>query len=630
MNFFKRSKASDKAEDVAVAASVQLILDEINEMYPGFKRLTTVELKYLKKDFELLVSQRSEETLKLKRIILRILAARAELAHMSSESSQAEAGVKIKAKDAKEEAERLKTEVEKAKKSLGKLQHDKGVAKKLELDIIEKIIALVHKSKSSKAVQATIKQIAGEPIEKLVERSSEEIEAFNVHLKDYVNSTKKMVDDLKVENEKLEKQTQDVRTRYNNEREQQRSMEEMQKMFESNKLILEKKKKELNALIVRAKSREARHKQKEIERREEYERKKREEADAAKRQAERMRREAAEQKAIKAAEARARIEASKKEAAERKLRQKKEKETAQKALKLKKQKALEAKRKLFEEKRKSEELRLAKLREMKKIKQEEMRAAEVSKKVNDRFQQFRKQREAERKKKELLEEEQRLQREMEEKEKQKRLEQEKEEEEAERERQAHLKKAQNDLLQKQRALEKEKARLDHEKKIALDKKLREEKHAANEEKRRQQQIKKLKVKLKPCLTDCEKLVAKEHEPPLQEIDKCITHLRDVVHDCKKLDFSDAQVLIGKAYLDEAKDPLGLFVLRKKRIKMDETVEKLVNRKLLDDARNEEISRIEAEHNSPWNLRSIVGFFNGAFIPETENSEGTTRTSKRYG
>ena len=29
MNFFKRSKASDKAEDVAVAASVQLILDEI-------------------------------------------------------------------------------------------------------------------------------------------------------------------------------------------------------------------------------------------------------------------------------------------------------------------------------------------------------------------------------------------------------------------------------------------------------------------------------------------------------------------------------------------------------------------------------------------------------------------------
>ena len=41
--------------------------------------------------------------------------------------------------------------------------------------------------------------------------------------------------------------------------------------------------------------------------------------------------------------------------------------------------------------------------------------------------------------------------------------------------------------------------------------------------------------------------------------------------------------------------------------MDETVEKLVNRKLLDDARNEEISRIEAEHNSPWNLRSIVGF-----------------------
>ena len=51
MNFLKRSKASDKAEDVAVAASVQLILDEINDMYPGFKRLNKLEVKYLKSDF---------------------------------------------------------------------------------------------------------------------------------------------------------------------------------------------------------------------------------------------------------------------------------------------------------------------------------------------------------------------------------------------------------------------------------------------------------------------------------------------------------------------------------------------------------------------------------------------------
>ena len=179
-------------------------------------------------------------------------------------------------------------------------------------------------------------------------------------------------------------------------------------------------------------------------------------------------------------------------------------------------------------------------------------------------------------------------------------------------------------------MEKEKHRLQEEKKIALEKKLKEEKRAANEEKKRQQRITKLKMKLKPCLSTCEKLVAEEHEPPHHDIDKCINHLRDVVHDCHKNDFSDAQVLMGQAYLDEDKDPLGLFVLRKKRIKMDETVEKLVNRKLLDDARNEEISRTEAEHNSPWNLRSIVGFFNGAFIPETENTEGTTRSSKRYG
>ena len=124
---------------------VQLILDRQIKFraetpyYSGVARL--------EKDFELLVGQRSEETLKLKRIILRILAARAELAHMSSESSQAEAGVKIKAKD-KGGSRTLKTEVEKAKKSLA-LQHDKGV-QKLELDIIKKIIALVHKSKVAK------------------------------------------------------------------------------------------------------------------------------------------------------------------------------------------------------------------------------------------------------------------------------------------------------------------------------------------------------------------------------------------------------------------------------------------------------------------------------------------------
>ena len=43
---------------------------------------------------------------------------------MNNESSQAEAGVKVKAKDAKEEAEKLKAEVKRAKKKLGRLEKD--------------------------------------------------------------------------------------------------------------------------------------------------------------------------------------------------------------------------------------------------------------------------------------------------------------------------------------------------------------------------------------------------------------------------------------------------------------------------------------------------------------------------
>ena len=116
---------------------------------------------------------------------------------------------------------------------------------------------------------------------------------------------------------------------------------------------------------------------------------------------------------------------------------------------------------------------------------------------------------------------------------------------------------------------------------------------------------------------------------LEDIDKCIRDLKNATQACTANNFSDAQVLMAQEYLNRKTDPLGLFILREKRVKMDEAVEKLVNKKLLDDAKNEEISLIEAEHDSPWNIKSIVGFFGGAFS-ETSNIEGPTNHKKKYG
>ena len=152
------------------------------------------------------------------------------------------------------------------------------------------------------------------------------------------------------------------------------------------------------------------------------------------------------------------------------------------------------------------------------------------------------------------------------------------------------------------------------KKAEEDRKKRreQEKKDAEREQKRLKHNEKLKLKLNPCIKACEKIVLKEHEPSLADIDKCIHDLKKVTDACKANDFSDAQVLMAQEYLNRKTDPLGLFILREKRVKMDEAVEKLVNKKLLDDAKNEEISLIEAEHDSPWNIKSIVGFFGGAF------------------
>ena len=275
MNFLKRSKASDKAEDVAVAASVQLILDEINDMYPGFKRLNKLEVEYLKSDFESLVSHRATKVLELKRLVLRILAARSEIAHMNNESSQAEAGVKVKAKDAKEEAEKLKAEVERAKKKLGRLEKDNNVAKKLERELMEKIFEMVKKNK---VLKSTVADIAGEGIEKLVERSADEIEAFNIHMQDYVNSTKEMVERMKTEQSKVDQKSKEL-TENIDKLEREKKMKQdnaatgeyILKMVERNKAQLEKKRQELNELMIRAKRRETRYLRKEKEKQDEYE-----------------------------------------------------------------------------------------------------------------------------------------------------------------------------------------------------------------------------------------------------------------------------------------------------------------------------------------------------------------------
>ena len=634
MNFLKRSKASDKAEDVAVAASVQLILDEINDMYPGFKRLNKLEVEYLKSDFESLVSHRATKVLELKRLVLRILAARSEIAHMNNESSQAEAGVKVKAKDAKEEAEKLKAEVERAKKKLGRLEKDNNVAKKLERELMEKIFEMVKKNK---VLKSTVAGIAGEGVEKLVERSADEIEAFNIHMQDYVNSTKEMVERMKTEQSKVDQKSKEL-TENIDKLEREKKMKQdnaatgdyISKMVERNKAQLEKKRQELNELMIRAKRRETRYLRKEKEKQNEYELNKKKQAMEERERQEQMRLKSEKLKAINAAEARARVEADRKEKMERRLKEDQEKKEKIKSLKLKKKMELDKKRQALADKRKEEDERLAKHREMKRIKEEEKKAAEMTQEVQDKFAKYKREKEEEKRRQQEFEDEKLVQAERKKHEEEVKAEKKRQAEQEAKERHAKLKEARLALQQKKAALEKEKAAMekktesDRKKKVAADKK------AEMEESKRLLRCEKLKKRLDPCVQECEKIVLEEHEPSLAQIDKCIQNLSDVLRDCKIDKFENTQVLMAKKYLDRKTDPLGLYILREKRMKMDDTIEKLVNKKLLDDAKNEEISAIEAEHESPWNLKSIVGFFGSAFSEPTSHLGNNQTSRKKYG
>ena len=645
MNFLKRSKASDKAEDVAVAASVQLILDEINDMYPGFKRLNKLEVEYLKSDFESLVSHRATKVLELKRLVLRILAARSEIAHMNNESSQAEAGVKVKAKDAKEEAEKLKAEVERAKKKLGRLEKDNNVAKKLERELMGKIFEMVKKNK---VLKSTVAEIAGEQVEKLVERSADEIEAFNIHMQDYVNSTKEMVERMKTEQSKVDQKSKEL-TENIDKLEREKKMKQdnaatgdyISKMVERNKAQLEKKRQELNELMIRAKRRETRYLRKEKEKQDEYELNKKKQADEyelnKKKQAmeererqEQMRLKSEKLKAISAAKARARVEADRKEKMERRLKEDQEKKEKLKSLKLKKKMELDKKRQALADKRKEEDERLAKHREMKRIKEEEKKAAEMAQEIQDKFAKYKREKEEEKRRQQEFEDEKLVQAERKKHEEEMKAEKKRQAEQEAKERQAKLKEARLALQQKKIALEKEKAAMEKKRESDRKKKVAADKKAEMEESKRLLRCEKLKKRLDPCIQECEKIVLEEHEPSLAQIDKCIQNLSDVMRDCEINKFENTQVLMAKKYLDRKTDPLGLYILREKRMKMDDTIEKLVNKKLLDDAKNEEISAIEAEHDSPWNLKSIVGFFGSAFSKPTSHLGNNQTSRKKYG
>ena len=645
MNFLKRSKASDKAEDVAVAASVQLILDEINDMYPGFKRLNKLEVEYLKRDFESLVSHRATKVLELKRLVLRILAARSEIAHMNNESSQAEAGVKVKAKDAKEEAEKLKAEVERAKKKLGRLEKDNNVAKKLERELMVKIFEMVKKNK---VLKSTVAEIAGEQVEKLVERSADEIEAFNIHMQDYVNSTKEMVERMKTEQSKMDQKSKEL-TENIDKLEREKKMKQdnaatgdyISKMVERNKAQLEKKRQELNELMIRAKRRETRYLRKEKEKQDEYELNKKKQADKyelnKKKQAmeererqEQMRLKREKLKAISAAEARARVEADRKEKMERRLKEDQEKKEKLKSLKLKKKMELDKKRQALADKRKEEDERLAKHREMKRIKEEEKKAAEMAQEIQDKFAKYKREKEEEKRRQQEFEDEKLVQAERKKHEEEVKAEKKRQAVQEAKERQAKLKEARLALQQKKIALEKEKAAMEKKRESDRKKKVAADKKAEMEESKRLLRCEKLKKRLDPCIQECEKIVLEEHEPSLAQIDKCIQNLSDVMRDCEINKFENTQVLMAKKYLDRKTDPLGLYILREKRMKMDDTIEKLVNKKLLDDAKNEEISAIEAEHESPWNLKSIVGFFGSAFSAPTSHLGNNQTSRKKYG
>ena len=133
---FLKKGGSDVTSD-ETAGGVEQVLEEITSLYPGLKRLKKQETVYLKEDFALLLSHGSDQILELKRLVLRILAARADFSHLSNEASQEELGVQLKVRSASEEAQRLVEQIQKAKKRLDSSKVSVESARSVEAKLLD-------------------------------------------------------------------------------------------------------------------------------------------------------------------------------------------------------------------------------------------------------------------------------------------------------------------------------------------------------------------------------------------------------------------------------------------------------------------------------------------------------------
>ena len=612
---------SDVTSD-ETAGEVEQVLEEITSLYPGLKRLKKQETAYLKEDFALLLSHGSDQMLELKRLVLRILAARADFSHLSNEASQEELGVQLKVRSASEEAQRLMEQIEKAKKRLDSSKVSVESTRDVEADLMKKIKRLAVGNAS---IKATIYDLHGHDVDDLLSKSTVEMKSFNERLEGFAVNVHEMVAGMQKQQESLQQRLIYVENQYNQVERAKvtrskavAGLEQLERLVDAKRAEIERKKEELNALMIRAKRREAHNKklaedkkirleQQRIEaieraKSDEEARKlyaqqqllemKEREAKAAlarkerlekqKVEANRLKEEAAAKLAAKAEAARLERERVQREREEEKIRLKREKEETMA------RRARERVEKAAMIAREREEAKARRLRDrqeaIEKAQRDEEKAAALTIKANTEreFKHFKHQRERQ-------DEEARKRRE---KEKQKQV------EEAKKEQMKAMKDEEAKAMEKEMATKLKAAAEAEEKEFRDKRKLRQfedEEHG----------------KLRTALQQMDSCLLDEKHT-VKMIDRRIAALANMQARMKKNKLTGPDVDLVDKYLDEEDDEMGVFATRLKIKKMEETVNKLVKKVLIDKQKEADTNADEGEGSSPFNLSSVFGFFGNGF------------------
>ena len=659
MNFLKGKKKSSKGGG-DVQEQVSTVMEEITSLYPGLKRLKKHEVSYLKEDFVLLVSHASDQILELKRLVLRILSARSEFSFMSKEASQAESGVQLKARNASEEAKRLKEQIDLAKVRLKKLKAEVTEGRDQDRMLSQKIR---HVAGNSKYVQETVKDLHGEGgVDDLLGRSTAEIKSFNDRLKGFSANVHDMVEGMKQQQTAFQQRLSYIEAQHEQAKHAKATrtkavagLKQLEGLVSGKKVELEVKKKELNALMIRAKRRSAHEEKKGKERaiREEQERaaaveQAKVEAEAKakwqqkrrEQEAERQRQE--EERQVKIARDKAekirqqqelkRLEAQRQKELAAQRQQQMEKQAAEEAAEKKRLAALEKERLKQEKKEK-------KLREKAEAKETARRAKEA----------------AEAKKRAMEEEAERRKKEKEGKiaaarearaEAKRQKEQKREEARAKRIKDKAAKDYQTFLDKKKSEKKAEEARKDKERvkrekeeakqraeKMKRAEKLEAQKRQAEEQQKkaneegkkwkqkreRREFVEKEIEKIRQCLKDMDTLLL-EDDPKVEDIEAKMKEMEKMKQSASKNNITGKEVDMLEKYLNKEKDEMGVHASKTKREKMDQTVKTLVKKSLEDRDHDLKLDHEEGEGLSPFNIAALLGFFGDGFGGGSAKSE----------